>query len=249
MKTDETEIRVLSEEQVKSFDVEYITEEMWPEIKGIINSNSKKSDNGFSFLDIGGGNGVFSDSILKLYPESQGYLMDNSQYLLSVNKENPRKILVNGSVEELDNLFGEVKFDFIFMNWVLHHFVKGGYLETLKSQASALRQAKSLLKENGQLIVIENLPQGIFGETVCTFIINRVTSSKIIAPFVKKMGGNTAGIGICFLGKKQWIQQFHKAGFSIENIVTFGEWPLNSIKKIILTIKNIRVGIFALKKE
>jgi SAM-dependent methyltransferase len=249
MKTDETEIRVLSEEQVKSFDVEYITEEMWPEIKGILNTNLKISGNSFSFLDIGGGNGVFTDSILRLYPESQGYLIDNSQYLLSVNKENSRKTLVKGSVEELDSLFGETKFDFIFMNWVLHHFVKGGYFETLKSQVSALRLAKSLLKENGQLIVIENLPQGIFGETVCTFIINRVTSSKIIAPFVKKMGGNTAGIGICFLGKNQWIQQFNKAGLSIKHVVTFGEWPLNFIKRIVLTIKNIKVGIFALKKN
>jgi ubiquinone/menaquinone biosynthesis C-methylase UbiE len=246
MKTDE--IRVLTEEQVKSFDVEYVTKEMWPEIESILNSHLKISGSNFLFLDIGGGNGVFADSILELYPESQGYLIDNSQYLLSLNKLSLRKTLIEGSVDDLSNLIEANKFDFIFMNWVLHHFVKNGYLDTLECQANALCQAKALLKEDGQLIVIENLPEGLFGETFCTFIINKVTSSKIIAPLVKKMGGNTAGIGICFLGKKQWIKQFKKVGLSIEHLVTFREWELNQIKKTILTIKNIRVGIFSLKK-
>jgi ubiquinone/menaquinone biosynthesis C-methylase UbiE len=242
-------IRVLSEEQTKVFDVEYVTEEMWPKINNILNSHMPTSGSDFLFLDIGGGNGVFSDSILEMYPKSQGYLVDNSQYLLNQNKKNSRKILIEGSVNDLSKLIGEVKFDFIFMNWVLHHFVKNGYLDTIENQRAILHEARKLLKDNGRLIVIENLPQGIFGETLCTFIINKVTSSKVIEPFVKKMGGNTAGIGVCFLGKNQWIKQFKKVGLFLDSVVTFGTWDLNPIKKVILTIKSIKYGIFSLKKN
>jgi ubiquinone/menaquinone biosynthesis C-methylase UbiE len=244
-----SQIRVLDKSQVESFDTEYVNEEMWSTLQMILNERETIIGSSFSFLDIGGGNGKFTDRILSVFSESHGCLADNSSYLLSLNASNPRKTVIEVNVEEIKTLFPEQKFDIIFMNWVLHHFVKGGYRTTMRTQVDILTQAKDLLSKNGRIIVIENLPDGLFGETVCSFIINRVTSSKIFAPIVKKMGGNTAGVGICFLGERQWSKQFLLAGLHIEKITKFAKWSLNPIKKVALTIKSIRAGIFVVSAK
>jgi ubiquinone/menaquinone biosynthesis C-methylase UbiE len=242
------QIRVLEKSQVESFDTEYVSEEMWSVLKNILNERIRITGSSFSFLDIGGGNGKFTDRVLSEFTESHGKLLDNSPYLLSLNTENHRKTTIEANVEDVKVLLENQKFDVIFMNWVLHHFVKGGYLSTLETQVRILGEAKKCLSKNGRIIVIENLPEGLFGETICSFIINRVTSSKLIAPIVKKMGGNTAGIGVCFLGKYQWLKQFSLSGLQSENTVLFQTGKLNFIKKTLLTIKNYRHGIFVLKK-
>jgi SAM-dependent methyltransferase len=233
-----SQIRVLDKSQVESFDTEYVNEEMWSTLQMILNERETIIGSSFSFLDIGGGNGKFTDRILSVFSESHGCLADN-----------PRKTVIEVNVEEIKTLFPEQKFDIIFMNWVLHHFVKGGYRTTMRTQVDILTQAKDLLSKNGRIIVLENLPDGLFGETVCSFIINRVTSSKIFAPIVKKMGGNTAGVGICFLGERQWSKQFLLAGLRIEKITKFAKWSLNPIKKIALTIKSIRARIFVVSAK
>lgn len=243
-----TQIRILKKSQVESFDTEYVTEEMWSTLHNILSDRVNVTGSEFFFLDIGGGNGKFTDKVLSNFKDSHGYLLDNSSYLLSLNTVSQRKTVVDVNAEEIENLLQDQKFDIIFMNWVLHHFVKGGYSTTLQTQVKILKQAKNLLSENGRVIVIENLPEGLFGETICSFVINRVTSSKLFAPIVKKMGGNTAGIGICFLGEQQWLKQFSLAGLRKENIVKFSKWSLNPIKKTLLTIKSLRVGIFVLDK-
>jgi len=62
------------------------------------------------------------------------------------------------------------------------------------------------------------------------------------------MGGNTAGTGICFLGEKQWLEQFNQSGFVVSKIRKFPKWELNPVKKTLLTIKDIRVGLYILNK-
>jgi ubiquinone/menaquinone biosynthesis C-methylase UbiE len=242
------QLKVLEESQVQSFDVEYVNEEMWAFLQNAIYQTISISGSKFSFLDIGGGNGKFTDRVLSSFTESNGYLFDNSSYLLSLNTTNQRKTVVSSSVEEIENILGDQKFDIIFMNWVLHHFVTGSYSSSMKTQVNILRKARKLLNENGKIIVLENLPEGIFGETICSFIINRITSSKILAPIVKKMGGNTAGVGICFLGEKQWLKQFLRSELSVEMLFKTAKFEVNPIKKALLTIKDIRVGIFVLNK-
>jgi len=107
----------------------------------------------FTFLDIGGGNGIFTDKILETYPNSYGYLLDNSQSLLDINKEHPRKFLVNASAESLPEVFSDKKFDIIFMNLFLHHCVTNTFSDTLVTQRKMLETAHSLLDNNGRLVV------------------------------------------------------------------------------------------------
>lgn len=241
-------IKELDDTQVLAFDTEYVTEELWESLINELNRlEFTKSD--FSFLDIGGGNGQFTDRLLNHFPNSQGYLLDNSKFLLDKNQEHPRKSLIESSAENLpDILEDNNKFEIIFLNWMLHHCVLDSFTKTKKCQREILKKAMMALKDTGRIVVFENLPQGLLGETLCSYMINRVTSSKTIAPFVKKMGGNTAGIGIGFLGEKQWQKQFALAGLTIENFKLFNEWKLNLIKKYLLTIKDMRVGLYVLKK-
>ncbi|MEE9303865.1 MAG: class I SAM-dependent methyltransferase [Thiotrichaceae bacterium] len=241
-------IKKLSDEQVEDFDMEYVTGELWDTlVMELDKADLVKAD--FSFLDIGGGNGVFTDRILEQYPNSQGFLLDNSRFLLDKNKDHPRKTLVEASAESLTEIYADQKFDIIFMNWFLHHTVKSTFSGTLATQREMLATAHSLLKSDGKLVIFENLPEGLLGERFCSFVINRITSSKILAPFVKKMGGNTAGVGICFLGEKQWSEQFSKSGFSIASLKKFRPWDLNPIKKALLTIKDVGEGLYILNKQ
>ncbi len=244
----EEKIKKLSDQQVEDFNQEYVKGELWDTlVKRLNRSDIVKND--FTFLDIGGGNGVFTDRILNQYPNSQGYLLDNSRFLLDMNIEHPRKELVEASAESLTETYKDKKFDIIFMNWFLHHTVKSTFSSTLVTQREMLETAHSLLSENGQLVVFENLPEGWFGEKACCYVINRITSSRLLAPFVKKMGGNTAGVGICFLGEKQWNDQFNKSGFTVLSLKKFKYWHLNPIKKALLTIRNVGEGLYILNKQ
>lgn len=206
-------------------------------------------DKDFNFLDIGGGNGIFTDRILAHYPKSSGVLIDNSKYLLSKNSENPRKTVIETSAENLTGAIRNEKFDIIFMNWLLHHCVTGSFSDTLAMQRKMLAQAHQLLTDDGNLVVFENLPDGYLGEKTCSYIINRITSNKLLAPVVKKLGANTAGIGVCFLGEKQWSKQFSKTNFSVSGLKKFPNWKLNPIKKLFLTLKSMRVVLFFLTKN
>jgi ubiquinone/menaquinone biosynthesis C-methylase UbiE len=98
------QIRQLDDQAIQQFDQEYVDDFRWQIIQSLIDKTFTKQN--FSFLDIGGGNGRFTDRILQAYPQSTGTLLDNSESILALNKIDRRKRLILGSVEDLTNIFG-----------------------------------------------------------------------------------------------------------------------------------------------
>ena len=86
-------IKKLENNQLETFNKEYVNEERWPIVKQMIDQSFPEGR--FSFLDIGGGNGIFTDKILAHYPEAVGTLLDNAEVLLEMNKSHPRKKLIS----------------------------------------------------------------------------------------------------------------------------------------------------------
>jgi hypothetical protein len=240
-------IRQLNNQAIEQFDQEYVNDFQWEKIQNLINKSFPQ--NNFCFLDIGGGNGKFADRILATYPLSTGTILDNADILLSLNKTDPRKKLILGSVEDLTELFVNCKYDLIFFNWTLHHFVKDSYAETRKSQAESLINASNLLSSIGYISVFENIYDGIFFKNLPSYIIFCLTSSKTLAPFFKKMGANTAGCGVCFLSEKQWHETFKKAELLVSEYTNFDKWPFSIVHRLFLHLGLVRVGHFWVSKK
>ncbi|MCS7466749.1 methyltransferase [Stieleria sp. ICT_E10.1] len=243
-------IRKLTDEQLGDFDREYMNPRMFNALCEWI-QHQKSLKNSFDFLDVGGGNGVFADKMLAAYPEATGTVLDNSELLLQRNKPHARKALELRSAEFVDGL--DHSFDLIFFNFVLHHFVVGGYLETRRRQIDILRKAASRLKPDGHIVFLECMPQGMISDTLCSFLINRITSSRLLASFVRSAGANTGGIGVCFLGKYQWQRTVREAGLETSHYQYFGTWGesirLFRLKKLCLTMKSISNAFFFVRIE
>ncbi|MBW4454657.1 MAG: class I SAM-dependent methyltransferase [Nostoc indistinguendum CM1-VF10] len=241
-------IKQLKNQQLKDFNQEYVGDLQWETIKTLIDHSFK--DKQFSFLDIGGGNGMFTDRILQNYPKSIGTIIDNAKILLELNAHDIRKTLLSGSIEELNNLFEEnTKFDLIFFNWSLHHFVKSSYRQTKKTQYEAITNAHNLLSEKGYISIFENMYDGMVFTKLPSYLIFYLTSSKILAPLMKKLGANTAGCGVCFLSKLQWEYIITNAGLIVSQYTDYEKWKINLMRKLFLHIGPVRYGHFWLSKK
>src|SRR5690606_37849528 len=150
-------MKQLSDEQLATFDTEYVTQALWDILAGHIDRTHP--DGRFTFLDIGGGNGVFADRLLAAYPASEGTVLDNSRLLLDRNRPDSRKTLIEESAENLQRL--DRKYDLVFFNWVLHHLVGDGYGQSVRHVDQTLRKAAALLTPNGHISIFENMYNGL----------------------------------------------------------------------------------------
>ncbi len=176
-------------------------------------------------------------------------ILDNSELILSLNKTDARKKIILGSVENLTEILVNCKYDLIFFNWTLHHFVKDSYTETRKTQIEVLVNAGTLLSSIGYISVFENIYDGIFFKNLPSYLIFYLTSNKTLAHLVKKMGANTAGCGVCFLSEKQWHKTFEKASLIVSEYTDFERWRVIIPRRIFLHIGPVRVGHFWLSKK
>jgi len=170
----------------------------------------------FRHLDVGGGNGTFSDGLLERFPNCTSTVLDPAQVLLDRNSPNPRKTLVNSTVEEIGDKLGEEKFDLITVNWVLHHLVLGSYKETREHQLANLRRLGTYVSQDGKISVFENVLEGMMLPDLPARAVFGITSSRLLSPITKRLGANTAGTGVCYLSRRQWLALMSEAGLVID---------------------------------
>jgi Methyltransferase domain len=233
-------MKQLDDSQLETFDTEYVNDRLWKSITEKIDRDFPDGD--FSFLDVGGGNGVFTDRLLGYYPNSKGTVLDNAQLLLDRNKTNSRKTIICDSVENLNGI--DNKYDLIFFNWLLHHLIGNSYSETRKNMSNALQAVIPLLTPIGRVSIFENMYDGLVIDGLPGRLIFTLTSSKAIAGFTKKMGANTAGIGVCFLSQKQWIKTISKTGLKSLEYTDDEKWSVPWKFRVFLHLGNIRFGHF-----
>lgn len=235
-------ILTLDDDKIQVFDTDFISDGRFASIERCINRDFPEGT--FSFLDVGGGNGGFTDRLLVRYPQSLCTVLDNSQILLERNVPSPRKTLVQASVEDMASVFGERRFDVILFNFSLHHFVAPSYRRTLSFQRRALIAARGLLTERGRVSVVENLCDGYIA-SLSGFLIFRLTSDRLLAPIVRRFGSNTAGVGVCFRDRASWLAEMTGAGFSVQHFEPESyENLLSRTKRALLLIRDYRAGHF-----
>lgn len=235
-------MKKLDDSQVESFDVEYVEGGRWDTIRARIDQDFPGGE--FTFLDVGGGNGNFADRLLAQYPESIGTIIDNSEVLLARNRPNERKTIILDSVENLGQM--NRRYDIVCVHWLLHHLVSDSYTQTRQNQLSTLNTVAGLLTAHGRVSVFENIYSGWLFEHLPGLMIYHLTSAKAIRTITRSMGANTAGVGVCFLSRKQWYSTLGRADLRILNYAEPDKWiwPLRLEWKVFLHIRRICTGHF-----
>jgi hypothetical protein len=237
----------LSDDQLRAFDTEYVTEPLWVPVKRCIDRDFP--DGRFTFLDIGGGNGLFADRVLANYPGASGAVLDSSEFLLERNRPHPRKRVVLDRVENLAG-GGAEKYDLVFLNWVLHHLVVGAsYSRTRQHMCAVLTSIMSILTDRGRVSVYENMYNGLLLDGAPGWMVHHLTASQAMAKWTRRYGANTAGVGVCFQSYRQWCSIVERAGFSVLGYTDGDVWDIPWTWTVLLHIKHIRCGHFWLKGQ
>lgn len=240
-------IKKLDEQQVKDFDTDYIEGKDWTDLSAYL--SALFPEGAFCFLDIGGGNGVFCDKVLAAFPQASAVLLDNSEYLVALNEIRENKTIVCDSVENVTALFQDKKFDVIFLNLVLHHFVGNSYQATYQNVVNTLNNLKPLLSENGVVYIMEDIYNGLIFDSLPSFLIFTLTSSKKMAKITKRLGANTAGTGVCFRSEKQWKRIIDKCGYEIIREGDSHRFRFPLLKTLLLHLGKVGMKFLWLKKN
>ena len=236
----------LDNQQLATFDTEYVNEHRWQLVKAHIEQSFPTGE--FSFLDVGGGNGRFTDRLLTAYPKAIGTVLDNSELLLERNRPHERKTLINASVITIQR--SAQRYDLISLNWLLHHLVGNSYLESRQNIAATLTALPPLLTERGRVSIFENMYDGILWNGLPSRLIFQLTAAKRLAKLIRKMGANTAGVGVCFLSQRQWRAVIEQQNLEILHYADDATpWPVSPLHRIVLHLGYIRVGHFWLMAQ
>jgi len=213
----ESDLRQLDQDQLDYFaeDGHVVYDDQWNEQTGRIPAEVASVESEFRILDIGGANGRFSDRLLAEYPRARAVVLDNSQHLLDQNVPHERKEVVLGSATEIPRLFPSEKFDFIFINCLLHHLVTPSYRDSRGVIAQVLGDMSGVLATSGRVSIWENIFEGVLWHGLPSRMIFEITSMPAMARLGRKLGANTAGVGVCFLSRKQWEQELARAGMQV----------------------------------
>jgi hypothetical protein len=66
----------------------------------------------------------------------------------------------------------------------------------------------------------------------------------MLAPIIRKLGANTAGVGVCFLSQRQWVKTIISSGLIIDNYTDDIPWQFPAYKKLFLHLGHVRIGHF-----
>ncbi|WP_067516819.1 class I SAM-dependent methyltransferase [Endozoicomonas ascidiicola] len=239
-------VKLLNAEQVAAFDVEYIDDSLFQHFNKAVNEFIKSPEN-LHLLDVGGGNGSYADRFLEHYAGSQVTIVEPDEAMLGKNNVHPNKHLRHGIFQKFNN---SETFDLIQFNWVLHHFVTSGYSSTHQLQRQGLLDAYDMLAPGGLIIIFENFYEGKNDSNTPGKHIFHLTASKWLKKLTRRLGANTAGVGVCFNSAYHWQQQLQDVGFEVvhtSHCYNFGN--LSLWKKCLLGIKRQRVGLLVGQKQ
>jgi hypothetical protein len=210
----------LSDHQLEAFDTELINERLWAVIARCIDRDFPTGR--FSFVDLGGGNGVFADRVLSRYPNSTGIVLDASDLLTSRNTPSARKRVIRADAFDIEKHCSSA--DIVFCNWLLHHLVTtGSRNESLANIRHVLTLIRRVLGQRGRLSIYENDYCGYI-DSFPSRAIFFLTSSRPLALLMRSLGANTAGVGVCFQSTKGWVSTLQKAGFDVLAHTTERTW-------------------------
>jgi SAM-dependent methyltransferase len=238
------EIVQLAEERVESFANDSTAIHAVAPVVSVVRQHLHEKEY-LSLLDVGGGNGTFLDTMLQAIPDSTGTLVEMSHGMADKNAPSTRKTVVCANFLDWASAAAQIqqRFDVIFFNFVLHHFVGKRRAESNRLQIQALQAAKSVLAKDGLIVVYEIHYNGLLHDELPSTLIHTLSSSALLSPVVKRLGANTAGYGVCFHSENYWKKLFGGNGLSVvnEHLIVHGSFRgVNArVKQILLNISTM----------
>ena len=172
-------------------------------------------------LDIGGASGYFASALVNFFSEKacEIFVVDSTKYS-TWEDFNSRITFIEDSVENLDKYFSENMFDLIFANRVFHHFVDKTWKKSIKSINDSMAQISRVLKNEGCFCITDYFYDGYIFNSSTSKIIYGLTSCKnpLLVSVFRKIDSKSAGIGVCFLSRKMWLDLFSKNDLTIEQL-------------------------------
>jgi SAM-dependent methyltransferase len=243
----------LGEDRIEEFDSATTAEHTIEPVKEFIRRSIKRND--LLFVDVGGGNGTFLDSLLRDFPRARGINVDASPSMCKKNRPDERKTVHCGDFSSWAGQRARTssRVDVVFFNFVLHHFVSSTYPESVASQRAALEAASQIIPADGLVIVYEINYNGGLADDLPARLIYGLTSSRLLSPFARRMGANTAGYGVCFHSERFWKGLFLEVGLSVhyQHEIARGEFKglKPAIQKLALNIQSMEYKLFCLGKS
>lgn len=224
--------------------------------KNLIEEMSKKST--VTVLDVGGGAGYFAEELQKRIPNDvdlEIYVLDTHSYdTWNVSSELGRRKIrfVKGDALNMDNIFAEKTFDYIFCNMVFHHLLGDDFKSSERIRETVLAKIKKVLKDDGCVGIVDNYNDGLIVDSISCRIIYGLTSmsNPIIIRICRRFGSYSAGVGVCMLSRKMWRHIIEKCGMQIVDEIESTPDKLGILKKICLLNKRYsEYNLMVLKKS
>ena len=235
-------LRQLDNAQLDYLDYDYVTGDKWQSLKGCMERDFGSES--LRILDLGGGNGRLADRLTAAYENVEVTVLDNSELLLGKNRPHPRKRLVLASIANAENELRNQRYDLICVNWVLHHLIGDTPSETDALVDEALSTSRNLLSDNGRISVFEHMYDGILVDDLPGQLIYRITKSRILAEPARRMGANTAGVGVRFRSKRAWKNTFDRLGLTVLRYCDADPREMKLSWRVCLHMTNLRDGHF-----
>jgi len=168
-------------------------------------------------LDIGAGGGIWADLFLDDYPRARLFCLDVSSLMLRKCRPKPGKYFVVG--DGMNPPFPNSRFDLINLDALMHHLVDhSGYLATILKIIKFLRSLKTLLNQQGRVIVSEIYHESILRDEMVSrllFFVSTLNLPNFLRSPLRTLV-RTQGVGVCFLTRRQWAWVIAQSGYRIE---------------------------------
>jgi SAM-dependent methyltransferase len=242
-----TTSRPLSPVQVETFSELSVTRENRAAYEAGI--ASRFVERPFRHLDVGGGAGGFAAWLRKRFPEAESTVLERNESLAGRARDAGVDRVVCGTLEEASACLPVNGYDLVTVNLVLHHLVVGGYAATRRLQRRALETLGGLVAPGGWLCILEDLPVPWGPALLPTRLVHGLTSLRRAGGIFQRLGAVSAGTGVCFLPRGEWLRLFAGAGLACEEerlsppkrLPRWQTWPLG--------MRCMRRGLFWLRPD
>lgn len=221
MAAEKDDIRIINEYQKNLYGnmEKTISERLFSKYNDVLQKHRGKDT--LKILDIGGASGYFALKLKEYYCDTDcDVTVIDSTVFETWSEFSGRINCIETSVDDIDKIFSENTFDIIFANRVFHHFVRKNWKQTVEGIDEIIKKIHKILKKNGTICITEHFFDGLFVDGLSSRIVYALSSNKCkaIIALCKKIGVESAGVGVCFLSKKTWIKKLTDNKFEIEKI-------------------------------
>ncbi len=193
---------------------------------------------GKTLLDIGGGKGVFSSASADL--GAKVTLLDPSQSMLDLSKDARLEKMIG----QLPNDLPKRKFDYIFMQYVLHHVTGKSIAESKRLVGQSLDEIHNRLDAGGLLFLTDEYEESYllktFYRTAVFYALKLQNKIGIKIPIKYFL----LGLEVCFYTREEFESMLADAGFEIAQKE---EREIGGILKYVQLLKNRGIVLYIAK--